>query len=239
MSAEQIIVTQIVDLNNSVKSIIDLLSNKSYWLEHLWEIVSLLISIFIGYHIFHLSKRLSIKDRLEHKQKIKKEVEEHLYEIHSEGLNSEVYLVNINRYYKDYPSNSEKRFEGYSHLRAELKAARFDGIEFFAEMPIQIYQKQDGKLYRKGEDHEKVFIAFPVGVVPYEWIEHIDFRGDEYGYVPLFYCRFGAPANWNFWRKLLFMRFPYKKIVYYKESETYVEGNDPPGYKYQRIKIED
>lgn len=197
--------------------------------------ISLLIQGFIAYHVFWLSQKLTNKAKLEHKEKIKQKAEELLSEINRKKLNSEVYLVNINRYFKDYPSNTEKRFEGYSHIKAEIKAVRFDGIEFFAEMPVEIYQNKAGGLSFKGTKKEKVFNAYPVGIVPYEWIEHIDLEGDEYGYVPLFYCYFRGKTNWRFWKRLLFFGYPYKKMIYYKKSDVYEENNDPPEMKYEYI----
>src|SRR3989344_4031137 len=147
------------------------------WLS--WTI-GLIVQGFIAYHIFALTKRLSNKAKLEHKYSIKQQADEHLQRIHSKKLNSEVYLVNMDRYFKDYPSNEEKRFAGYSHIRAEIKGTRFDGIEFFEGPPVDVYKNKDGKLRLKGTPKEKVLKAFPVGLVPYEWIEHIDIRGDEY-----------------------------------------------------------
>jgi hypothetical protein len=212
-----------------------LLSTKIWLLENYDLLISLFIQIFIAYHVFFLSKKLSSRARLEHKEKIKLKAEELLSEIHSKKLNSEVYIVNINRYFKDYPSNKEKIFEGYSHIKAEIKSTRFDGIQFFCSMPVEVYKKANGKLSFKGEDKEKVFNAFPVGIVPYEWVEHIDLHGDEYGYVPLFYCHFKGKTNWNFWKRLKFFGYPYKNLVYYRESDVYREGNDPADMKYRFI----
>ena len=198
-------------------------------------VISLFIQGFIAYHVFFLSKKLSSRARLEHKENIKQKAEKLLSEIHSKKLNSEVYLVNINRYFKDYPSNKEKIFEGYSHIKAEIKSTRFDGVQFFCSMPVEVYQKSDGRLSFKGEAKEKIFNAFPVGVVPYEWIEHVDLRGDEYGYVSLFYCHFKGKTNWNFWKRLKFFGYPYKSLVYYRKSEVYHEGSDPADMKYRFV----
>jgi len=195
-------------------------------------VISLFIQGFIAYHIFFLSKKLSNRARLKHKEKIKQKAEELLSKIHRQKLNSEVYLVNINRYFKDYPSNKEKRFEGYSHIRAEIKSTRFDGVQFFSAMPVEVYQKSNGELSFNRKNKEKVFNAFPVSVVPYEWIEHIDLDGDEYGYVPLFYCHFKGKTNWKFWKCLLFFGYPYKRTDYYRESEVYHEDNDSVDMKY-------
>ena len=95
-------------------------------------LISLFIQGFIAYHVFFLSRKLSNRARLEHKEKIKQKAEELLSEIYRKKLTGEVYLVNIKRYFKDYPSNKEKRFEGYSEIKAEIKATVFDGIEFFS-----------------------------------------------------------------------------------------------------------
>ena len=58
-------------------------------------IVSLFIQGFIAYHVFFLSQRLSNRERLKHKESIKKKADELLSEIRRKKLNSEVYLVNI------------------------------------------------------------------------------------------------------------------------------------------------
>lgn len=208
----------------------------SIWIsENFGWIVSLFIQSFIAYHVFFLTQRLTNRERLQHKDSIKRKADELLSEIRRKKLNSEVYLVNINRYFKDYPSNKEKRFEGYSHIKAELKTARFDGVEFFAEMPREVYRKKDGSLSFNGIKKEHVFNVFPVGVVPYEWIEHVDNTGDEFAYVPLFYCHFRGRTNWRFWRQLLFFGYPYKRMVYYRLRDNYDENNDPSEMKYAYI----
>ena len=197
--------------------------------------LSLLIQGFIAYHVYWLTQRLTSKARLEHKEEIKRKTETLLSEIQNKGLNSEVYLVNSKRYFKDYPSNKEKRFEGYSHIKAEIKAIRFNGIEFFSGMPVAVYRNEQGKLSLKEQESEKAFNAYPVSIVPYEWIEHLDLEGDEYAFVPLFYCLFKGKTDWKFWRRLLFFGYPYKRTVYYKKSDVYDEKNDPKDMKFQLI----
>lgn len=194
--------------------------------------ISLIIQIFIAYHVFFLSKRISNREKLQHKDTIKNKAEELLWKVRQSKINSEVYLVNIKRYFKDYPSNTEKRFEGYSHIKAEIKATRFDGIEFFAEPPVQVYQRSDGSLSFRGSAKEKAFNAFPVGVVPYEWIEHIDIEGDEYAFVPLFYCYFKGRTNWKFWKRFQFYGYPYKKMYYYRLNDGYDARSDPSEMKF-------
>ena len=208
----------------------------TFWLlNNLVSIIGILIGSFIAYHVFFLSKKLTNKDRLEHKEKIKQKAEALLSKINRDRLSNKVYLVNINRYFKDYPSNKEQLFSGYSHIKAEIKSTRFDGVEFFASMPVEVYQKVNKMYSFKGKAGEKVFNAFPVGIVPYEWIEYIDMEGDEYDYSPLIYCHYKGRIYWKLWRRLLFFGYPYKKIVYYRESGVYHEGNDPIDMKYSFI----
>jgi hypothetical protein len=207
-----------------------------WWISknYVW-LISLVIQAIIAYHVFFLSKRLSSRARLGHKDQIKKKAEELLSKVNRRMSDSEVYLVNLNRYFKDYPSNEKSNFRGYSHIRAEIKATRFDGIEFFAAPPVQIYEKPSGELSLKGEIGEKAFIAFPVGIVPYDWIEHMDLEGDECGGAPLFYCHFKGKMFWKFWNHFSFSKYPYKRTVFYKRSESYNEANDPPGLRYSLV----
>lgn len=199
-------------------------------------ILSILLQGFIAYHIFFLSKRLSYQARLEHKEKIKEKTRDLLASIYDEDLNREVYHVNINRYFKDYPSNEEKLFNSYSHIKAEIKSTRFDGVQFFASMPRTVYQKSDGTLTFNKHGVE-VFNVYPVGLVPYEWIKYVDLEGDEYEGVPLFYSKFKGRVYWkNSWRRFVPFGYPYKEIVYYRESEVYYEGNDPPDMKYHLVR---
>jgi len=213
---------------------IDLLSSiKDCISKNFAMVLSFFVQIFIAYHVFYLSKKLTTKAKLSHKEKIKRKAEKLLAKIYKNELNSEVYLVNIKRYFKDYPSNSEKRLLGYSHIKAEIKSVRFNGIEFFASSPVEIYKK-NGKLSFVGKKENYVFKAFPVGIVPYEDIDYIDLEGDEYAYVPLVYCRFRHKTNWKFWKRLLFYGYPYDKIIYYKESSYYKE-TDHPELKFELI----
>lgn len=209
------------------------------WLsENYGWVISLFIQSFIAYHVFFLSKKLSNRAKLEHKEKIKLKSEDLLSEIHRRKLNSEVYLVNINRYFKDYPSNKEKIFEGYSHIRAEIKSTRFDEVQFFCGIK-EVYRKNDGTLtfnHDAEASAQEKFKVFEIGVVPYEWIEYVDSRGDEYAYVPLFYCHYKGKVYWKkSWRRFLPFGYPYKEVIYYRESRVYHEGSDPVDMKYSFI----
>lgn len=206
------------------------------FISNLIQGLGILISAFIGYHIFFLSKRISNQTRLEHKEKLKKIADELISKIHSRGLRSKVYLVNTNRYFKDYPGNQEKLISGYSHIHAEIKATRYNGIQFFCSMPEQAYLLASGELSLKGEESEKAFLVYPVGLVPYEWIEYINPDGDEHGWVPLIHCKFKGNIYWKkWWRKLIPFGYPYKELSYYRKSDVYHEGSDPKDMEWSRV----
>ncbi|PIR62577.1 MAG: hypothetical protein COU65_02740 [Candidatus Pacebacteria bacterium CG10_big_fil_rev_8_21_14_0_10_42_12] len=208
----------------------------SDWLQLNYDlIISLTIQVFIAYHVFFLSKRLSSRERLKQKEAIQKKVNKLFSKISALEGSREVYLVNIGRYFNDYPANNLK-VGGYSHIKAEIKSCRFDGIEFFAEMPRAVYKKTDGHLSFKGTKSERCFDVYPVGLVPYEWIEDIDLTGDEFAYAPLFYCHFKGKIYWKLWRRWLPYGYPYQSISYYKLDDSFQEKNQPFDMKYQSLK---
>jgi hypothetical protein len=119
------------------------------WLTNNFELVSLAIQIFIAYHIFFLNKRLSDKAKLEHKDEIKRKTRELLSKIENEGINREVYLVNKKRYFEDYPENDYSFWRGYSHLRAEIKSTRSEGVEFFLQRQFLSIVKKTAAFHLK------------------------------------------------------------------------------------------
>lgn len=208
--------------------------NILHWIST-YDWLSLIVQVTIAYHVFFLSKTLSARNKLENKETAKRKAEELLLQIIKEKLNREVVLINISRYFKDYPSTNLETFRGYSYIKSEIKTTRFDGIEFFSSSLVDVYRKEDGSLtFKNAGNRIKAFTVYPVSVVPYEWIEHIDLDGDEWeGGVPLFYCHFKGQAHWDRWRTC---PFPYKKgILYYKFNENHNEKTDPVDWQYTLI----
>ncbi len=207
------------------------------WLSQNYQFtINIIIQIIIAYHVYFLSIRLSDKAKLKHKEEILNKCEPLFSRINKEEQAIKLHLVNTSRYYKDYPSN-DLNIHGYSHIKAELKSARFDGLEFFCSSPEYIYKRKDGKLTTKKEGNKLYCKAFPVGLVPYDWIDHIDISGDEYGYVPQIFCSFKGSIYWkNSLFNKIFRGYPYSKIMYYIESDVFHSNNDPFIMKYMRIK---
>ncbi len=192
---------------------------------------SLIVDVLISLLLYFLSKKLSEKTKLEHKERIKDKAD-------ALKLGREIYLVNTKRYFKDYPSNKEKTVSGYSHIKAEIKGTRFDGVEFICGIK-EVYRKENGNLvFINGQEKTPLekFKVFEVGMVPYEWIQYVDLRGDEHGFIPLFFCRFKGRRYWKkTFKKFLPFGYPYKKIVYYRDSEVYHPESDPVDMKFTFI----
>ncbi len=198
------------------------------WLaQNIVGILGILIGGVIAYHVFFLSRILSFKSRLAHKENIRKRVEPLLGFI-ATGTARRVDLINVKKYLTHYPHCNEKNRDGYTSLRAEIKSLRFDGVEFF-ESVQEIYRKEDGTLTLKAgperiQENYNVLIA---GLIPYEWIEYVDREGDEYGGYPLFFTQFKGDG-----------KSPYKSYTCYKTNELYRAENDPNDFQWSRVDVE-
>lgn len=199
----------------------------NWLLENSIGILGIIVGGFIAYHVYFLSKKIDLRDKLVHRSAVRKQVYDLLYKI-SKGSRRKVELVNLKKYEKHYPDNNNLNRDGYTYLGAELKALRFDGIEFFCDMPRDAYKQSNGSLSfeKETEGQKEALKVLPVGIIPYEWIEYIDVEGDEFSYRPQFFTCFKG-----------LKKDPYKRIIYYSESGTYQEGNDPIDMKYREIDI--
>jgi len=195
-------------------------------LDNLIGIISILVGGFIAYHVYFLSKRLGLKDKLARKDEIRKQVEPILQKIR-QGISSKCELVNVKKYLTHYPHTNDEGRYGYTYFGGELKALRFDGVEFFSGVR-ELYRTPKDKFSLNKEGNTKLdFNVFEVGVIPYEWIEYVDPRGDEFNYRPQFFCQFNG-----------LHKTPYKYAVYYIKSDVYHEDSDPMDMQWQHIEVE-
>lgn len=199
-----------------------------WFLNNIIGIVSIIVSGFIAYHLYFLSKRINLKDKLLHKENIKEKVENLLIKTRKEG-SSKIELINIKKFENYYPKDNKLNKDGYTYLAAYLKAIRFDGVEFlFRDLTKDVYKKNDKLTFEKQEGSTlEDYQAVGAGLIPYEWIEYIDENGDEFSYRPQFFTLFNSEN-----------KDPYKYITYYKKNDKYREGNDPVDFQWTRIEID-
>ncbi len=190
-------------------------------------IVSVIVSGIIAYHVYFLSRKIDLKDQLSHRDAVRKQVEQILYHIRN-GTSSKVEVINVKKYPEHYLQSNEMTKDGYTYIGAELKALCFDGVEFFCGVR-ELYKKPDGSFSLKASNGavRQEVNALEAGVIPYEWIDYIDTRGDEFSYRPQFFVKFKGMK-----------KYPYKRLSYYIHSDTYHEGSDPMDFKWKNIDVE-
>lgn len=195
-------------------------------LDNIIGIVGILVSAFTAYHLYFLTVKVDLKDKLSHKEYIVNKTEVILEKIRS-GFNSKIELVNIKKYEKYYPHSNDFNSDGYTYLGAELKSIRYDGIEFICGIK-ELYRNSNGilSLKNKGDAVREPNNAIMVGVVPYSWIQYVEVSGDEFGYRPQFFIDFNGT------KKEPFMYYKY----YIKNNEQDI--NDPIDLKYILIHVE-
>lgn len=196
----------------------------SWLLQNIVGIAGILVGGFIAYHVYFLSRKIDFKEGLAHRDQVRDRTNSIL---RNRGYGKKVELINTKKYATHYPENNEEDRNGYTYIGAELKTPRFDGVEFFSSMPIHVYEDPDGNYHKtKRSPDWKEKLVFPVGLVPYDWIEYVDERGDEMSYRPQFFVKFKGPK-----------KHPYKAIAYYELSTTYHEGSDPEDWKYRGVEV--
>lgn len=126
------------------------------------ELVGIVASGLIALSIYFLQRKLSDKQRIDHRLDIESKAGGKLYDIQYKDHSSKVQLYNSKLLNKKYFSENKRSILwGYPYHAAELYAANFDGIEFIV-----------GIEKINGEKHYKV------GVIPYEYILGIKPNGD-------------------------------------------------------------
>lgn len=148
-------------------------------------------------------KKKDPKVILEHRAKMKKEIEEGFYRWHKAGNTRDEIIVRDLKRMDNYPNNDDS-IKGISPwFRVGFKDLYTRGIEIFLSMPMHAIKK-NGKwnLSHDSEDGSK--LVYQVGRIPFENIVTIDWDGDEYYGYPHFYCSFTNKKQ------------PYEDIVYYE-----------------------
>lgn len=181
-------------------------------------LASVLLGVFVAYHVYLLQKKVSISDKLKHREAMRRIVEKRAGDIRNRQLNSEVMIVNIKRYENDYVSENTKNKDGYVERRSELKGARYDGVEFFDSIH-EVFIKKNGQYTINETENGAGFQVYRAGVIPYDWIKHINLGGDEFRYSPIFFTEYKANN-----------KEPFAEILYYQ----HVEGDH-----YELVEISD
>lgn len=127
---------------------------------------------------------------LKRREEFKKEFENKLPQKNKYGVRCEAIIRDIKRM-DSYP-DIETAKKGISPwFKVEIKGLYHKGVEAFISMPKYIKQDENSKWqFTNHEDKDEKVLAYPVGRIPFDLIEYINWDGDEYYPFPHIYCRF-------------------------------------------------
>lgn len=174
-------------------------------------IIGVVISSIIAYHIYYLLKRMTFKDKWQHRKNIESKVRQLQSEIWYENRRNRVYLVDINTY-GYYPGSSPNG--RLSHLVGGMKGCYLGGV---------IIERNQQILFN--DENENIQKAVKFGIIPYDWIIDIDMDGDSANSSPLIYCYF---KNNKGQKDEAIKYTPFKSYEYYRLNEDYNNDENYP-----------
>ena len=156
-----------------------------------WLTASLVYTVIQDFVAYVSRRRRSNSERLQLRQKWKPLFEARIYEVHQKQLRRDVIIRDVTRLDK-YPNHSPTKGISPS-FRLGLVGITHRGI---------LVMLRNYKLWRpKGGEHwmfddattgelgeRKVFPL--IGTIPYDYIDNVDWEGDEYDMFPHIYCFF-------------------------------------------------
>lgn len=155
---------------------------------------------------------------LKRREELQKEFQSNLPPKNQYGVHCEALIRDIKRM-DSYP-DSDTTEKGISPwFKVEVKGLYYRGIEVFISGPQYIKRLKGGRWeFTDDRDTEKKVLAYPVGRIPFDLIEYVNWIGDEYYSFPHIYCRFKALKGQ-----------PYESIPFFakiEESELLFEVDD-------------
>jgi hypothetical protein len=152
---------------------------------------------------------------LKRRQELKNEFQRKLPPRNTSGVHCEAIIRDLGRM-DSYP-DTDTGDKGISPwFKVEIKGLYHRGVEAFISSPRYVLQDEDGRWeFTKYEDDPRKVVAYPVGRIPFDLIEYVDWEGDEYYPYPHIYCRFKGPRG-----------SPYEEIPFfakYSDSNVLIE----------------
>lgn len=181
-------------------------------------LLALLVGTAVTFVVHGLSRRLDFRTRIQSREELASAARGFAAEMHIEGLNSEVLLLNADTYEKAYDGGNKFTRRGYLQLRAEFAEVQHDGLAFIGHV-THAWHDSDGHvtLTPTSQRAENVLV---VGHIPFEWIEHINPHGNEFKNAPLVYSHFRGPG-----------RSPYAYFTYHEAKPTEFGPRARPYYR--------
>ena len=168
------------------------------------DLISLILgalSLAVTVAIFMLGRRLSFRQQRERVRELEANVWEVLRPMRTEGRNSKIIVMNVDRYSRGYDGSNELSWRGYSFLGAELIDVVHGGVEVISTA-VESYHTAAGRRTLV-ETATKAPAVLEIGHIPWNWIEDVSPKGDEFDGSAIFFVRYRAPG-----------RHPYDYLTY-------------------------
>ena len=145
---------------------------------------------------------------LKRREEFRKEFENNLPRKNEYGVHCDAIIRDIKRM-DSYPDIDTAKKGVSPWFKVEVKGLYHNGVEVFISMPKYIKRdKSDNWQFTNHNDTEEKVLAYPVGRIPFDLIEYINWDGDEYYPFLHIYCRFKA-----------FKGQPYESIPFFAKHE--------------------
>lgn len=191
--------------------------NYEPWL-FLGGLVFVALEIFRRYEVHFIKregKNLTPGELVKHSEELRIQFQEEIYKCRLENLRKDVIIRHVNRM-DSYPDVVEKDKGISPWFRAALLDVYHKGIMVGLRFG-SLSEGPDGYHFTNHIEGEKGdFKVHMVGKIPFEFIEGVNFDGDEYYYFPHIFCHFANKGE------------PYEEIVFCEEIDM---GNGHPYFK--------
>lgn len=145
---------------------------------------------------------------LKRREEFRKEFENKLPHKNQYGVHCEAIIRDIKRM-DSYPDIDTTKKGISPWFKVEVKGLYHKGLEVFISMPEYIKRDKNGDWkFADSKDTEGKVLAYPVGRIPFDLIEYVNWEGDEYYPFPHIFCRFKS-----------FKRQPYESIPFFAKRE--------------------
>ena len=188
-----------------------------YILEHYNWIITTIIGGFIAYHVYYLSKEISIQDNRKDLREKKEQIRNILQKIYAEeNMRSKVFI---------YDDKKTKKYPKYG-FKAELFPTSDYDIHIYTGKTKNIYITKEGK-YTFNERRNKFYKkCYVIECIPYEYVSYIDINSDDWEFCPKIFCKFFIKPmiGFNNVRKIQFYvnnKSPFSHKKYYIESDKF------------------
>jgi hypothetical protein len=175
------------------------------------------LSFGVTVAIFFLGRRLSFRQQRERVRELEAKAWEVLGPIRTEGLNSKIIVMNVERYERGYDGGNNMTRHGYAYAGAELIEIVHGGVEVIVRAMASYYDAEGRRTLAATDKRAPTVIAS--GHIPWDWIEDITPNGDEFDGAPIFFVRYRAfgrqPYNFITFREGLPVPFGPNKRDYY------------------------